>query len=251
MTASDALDRAEALLDPARLTVAPRRTGGYLDVLAEEAAKPTGMSNALMHNPVFASVYERAWRPAFTRMFSFGGAGTLDAHNALIDDLAGTGEQRILDVGCGPGLYTAPLARRLTGDGLAVGLDVSSAMLRRASADNAGDRIAYVRGSALDLPFPDGTFDTVVCLAALYLIPEPYTAVREMCRVTATGGRVAIFTSLKTPVTSGLATPWAQRASGFRWFSRSEITGWLRADGMTDIAQTLSGQSQFVRARQR
>lgn len=248
MPETDVLDTIAGLFEPARLATGPRRVGGYLDVLTEEAARPTGLSNALMHNQAFAAVYERAWRPVFTRLFSFGGAGTLGAHNALIDELATPGPRRILDVGCGPGLYTAPLAANLTGDGIAVGLDVSAAMLARAVADNAGDRVGYVRGSAIDLPFSSGVFDTVVCLAALYLIPDPRTAVRELCRVVAPGGQVAIFTSLKTPITSGLAMPPAQRATGFRWFSRTEITDRLRSEAMTGLEQQISGQSQFVRA---
>ena len=158
---------------------------------APEAALPTGFSNALMHNPALAAVYQKLWRPAFTRLFSLGGSGTLTAHNDLIADLAIGGEHRLLDIGCGPGLYTRPLAARLDGAGIAVGLDVSAAMLHRATVDNAGERIAYLRGNAVDLPFPDGTFNVVMCLAALYLMPDPWTVVREMSRVTAPGGRLA------------------------------------------------------------
>jgi ubiquinone/menaquinone biosynthesis C-methylase UbiE len=245
---TDALERVEQLLEPGRLAAAPRVIDGYLDVLAPEAAAPAGLGNALMHNPALAAVYQRLWRPAFTRLFSLGGSGTLDAHNELIDELSLSGERRILDVGCGPGLYTRPLARRLDGAGLAVGLDVSAAMLRRATVDNPGSRIGYLRGNALDLPFPDETFDVVVCLAALYLMPDPWVVVREMARVTAPGGRVAIFTSLATPLNRSIRTPMAHRITGFRWFTRSEITGWLRADGLADITQTVRGQSQFVRA---
>lgn len=244
-----ALSRVQGLLDPDRVGREPAVVHGYLDVLAPEGAKPTGLSNAMMHVPALAAVYEKAWRPAFTRLFSMGGSGTLSRQDVLLDDLAGTGEQKILDVACGPGLYTAPLGRHLRGDGVAVGLDVSDPMLRRAVRDNDGERIAYVRGSALELPFRSATFDTVVCLAALYLIPAPRIAVREICRVTRPGGRVALFTSLQTPVTAVLGSAAAERISGFRWFGRDEITGWLREEGMVDVVQTVSGQGQFVTAR--
>lgn len=246
---SSALDRAQALLDPGRLHGEPDRSRGYLDVLAPESAKPTGLSNALMHNPALAAVYEKAWRPAFTRLFSLGGTGILSRQDVLLDELTGRGDQKLLDVACGPGLYTKPLARRLSGDGVAIGLDVSEAMLQRAVRDNADDRVAYVRGSALELPFADGVFDTVVCLAALYLIPAPRIAVRETCRVTAPGGRVALFTSLQTPLTAVLGSAAAERVSGFRWFGKDEITGWLREFGLVDVQQTVSGQGQFVTAR--
>ncbi len=246
---TSALDAAEALLDPARLGREPDRSHGYLDVLAPEGAKPTGLSNALMHNPALAAVYEKAWRPAFTRLFSLGGTGTLSRQDVLLEELTGRGDQKLLDVACGPGLYTKPLARRLGPGGLAVGLDVSAAMLQRAVRDNSAERVAYVRGSAGELPFPDGTFDSVVCLAALYLIPAPRLAVREICRVVTPGGRVALFTSLQTPLTSVLGSSAAERVSGFRWFGKDEITGWLRDNGLVDVKQTVSGQGQFVTAR--
>ncbi|MDF0528305.1 class I SAM-dependent methyltransferase [Tsukamurella sp. 8F] len=202
-----------------------------------------------MQSPVVAAVYERVWRPAFTRLFSLGGGGTAELHDALLADLALEGETTLLDVGCGPGLYTRRLASGLRGDGLAVGVDLSAPMLRRAAADNSGSHIAYVRASALDLPFPDGAFGTVVCLAALYLIPDPERAVREMCRTAAHDGEVVVFTSLRTPLSS---LPFAERAlaaGGYRLFGRHEVTGWLRAEGLTAIEQKLSGQGQFIRAR--
>ncbi|WP_336671007.1 class I SAM-dependent methyltransferase [Tsukamurella sp. USMM236] len=246
---TSALDRVEALLDPGRLGREPDRSHGYLDVLGPDSAKPTGLSNALMHNPALAAVYEKAWRPAFTRLFSLGGSGTLSRTDVLLEELTGRGEQKVLDVACGPGLYTKPLARKLRGEGVVVGLDVSEAMLQRAVRDNTDDRVAYVRGSALEVPFPDDTFDTVVCLAALYLIPAPRLAVREICRVAKPGGRVALFTSLQTPLTSVLGSSTAERVSGFRWFGKDEITGWLRDYGLVDVQQTVSGQGQFVTAR--
>ncbi|MGC5024775.1 class I SAM-dependent methyltransferase [Tsukamurella sp. DT100] len=246
---TSALDRVEALLDPGRLGREPDRSHGYLDVLGPDSAKPTGLSNALMHNPALAAVYEKAWRPAFTRLFSIGGSGTLSRTDVLLEELTGRGEQKVLDVACGPGLYTKPLARKLRGEGVVVGLDVSEAMLQRAVRDNTDDRVAYVRGSALEVPFPDDTFDTVVCLAALYLIPAPRLAVREICRVAKPGGRVALFTSLQTPLTSVLGSSTAERVSGFRWFGKDEITGWLRDYGLVDVQQTVSGQGQFVTAR--
>ena len=246
---TSALDRVEALLDPGRLGREPDRSLGYLDVRAPDSARPSGRSNARKPNPGRAAVFEKAGGPAVTRLFSLGGSGTLSRTDVLLDELTGRGGQKLLDVACGPGLYTKPLARKLSGEGVVVGLDVSEAMLQRAVRDNADDRVAYVRGSALDVPFPDDTFDTVVCLAALYLIPAPRLAVREICRVAKPGGRVALFTSLQTPLTSVLGSSTAERVSGFRWFGKDEITGWLREYGLVDVQQTVSGQGQFVTAR--
>ncbi|BDH59187.1 similarity with UbiE/COQ5 methyltransferase [Tsukamurella sp. PLM1] len=246
---TSALDRVESMLDPGRLGREPDRSHGYLDVLAPESAKPTGLSNALMHNPAGRGVREGlaarvhpAVQSGRQRHAEPAGPAARRARRPWRPEAARRGLRA--------GLYTKPLARKLSDEGVVVGLDVSEAMLQRAVRDNADDRrVAYVRGSALDVPFADGAFDTVACLAALYLIPAPRIAVREICRVTKPGGRVALFTSLQTPLTSVLGSSTAERVSGFRWFGKDEITGWLREYGLVDVQQTISGQGQFVTAR--
>ena len=52
------------------------------------------------------------------------------------------------------------------------------------------------------LPFRSESFDTVTCLAALYLIPEPLTVLDEMVRVLAPGGELIIFTSVRNGITA-------------------------------------------------
>ncbi|MGZ8178448.1 class I SAM-dependent methyltransferase [Williamsia sp. SKLECPSW1] len=220
-------------------------SAGYLDLLEPERSGRSP-SQRLMENPLFAAVYERAWRPVFTRLFSLGGSATLVAGRQLTERLARPGDRRVLDVACGPGTYTAGFARDLTGDGFCVGLDFSAPMLARAVADNAASRVVYVRGDAHRIPFPDDTFDSVSCLAALYLISDPLRVVDEMVRVVAPGGEVAVFTSVQTTLSSLPGTRPALGMSGFRVFGRDEITGRLHAAGMTDIRQTVTGQGQYV-----
>ncbi len=205
--------------------------------------------NHLMQSPAVAAVYERLWRPGFTRLFSLGGVGTREAHDALLADLAPAGSSRVLDVACGPGLYTRRLAAGLSDAGLAVGVDLSGPMLRRAAADNPAPQVAYVLAGAEDLPFSDAAFDVVVCLAALYLIPDPHRAVREMCRVAAPSGEVVVFTSLRTRLSSLPGVERLLAAGGYRVFGRDEVTGWLREAGWSRIEHRISGQGQFIRAR--
>ncbi|WP_076478828.1 class I SAM-dependent methyltransferase [Williamsia sterculiae] len=201
-----------------------------------------------MQNPMFAGFYERAWRPAFTRLFSLGGEATADVDRELVEHLGRPGERRILDVACGPGNYTARLGERLTGDGCCIGLDFSAPMLRQAVADNSGERVAYVRGDAHRLPFPDDSFDAVVCLAALYLIPDPKVVIAELMRVLQPGGEIAVFTTVRTRL-SGL--PGVQSVvglTGLHIFGRHEITRQLQRAGIADVEQTITGQAQYVRA---
>ncbi|CPY68077.1 Similarity with UbiE/COQ5 methyltransferase [Mycobacteroides abscessus] len=104
---------ADSLIDPARIDHPPRRDHGYLDVLGPESDEPVSVANRFMQSPLLAAIYERAWRPMFTRGFSYGGKSTLKAHTALMNEIAGRGDHKILDVACGPGLYTRELAAQL------------------------------------------------------------------------------------------------------------------------------------------
>jgi demethylmenaquinone methyltransferase / 2-methoxy-6-polyprenyl-1,4-benzoquinol methylase len=87
---------------------------------------------------------------------------------------------RALDVACGSGKLTAAL-RRHARAGLVVGLDFSASMLREAARRSPGP--AYIRGDALLLPFPDGTFEAVTIAFGLRNLADPELGMREMRRV--------------------------------------------------------------------
>ncbi|PWD41513.1 methyltransferase type 11 [Gordonia paraffinivorans] len=205
------------------------------------------ISRLLMRNPVFAGVYERIWRPTFTRLFSLGGSATEDYDRALRAWLARPGERLVLDVACGPGNYTRLIADGLTGDGRCAGIDFSPAMLRQAVRTNATGRATYLRADAHAIPFADNTFDVVTCLAALYLIPDPLSVIDEMVRVARPGGEIVIFTSVATELTSLPGVRFAvEAATGFRIFDEHAVVDRLRAAGAVDVEQTITGQGQYV-----
>jgi ubiquinone/menaquinone biosynthesis C-methylase UbiE len=95
--------------------------------------------------------------------------------------------QRVLDVGCGPGIVTATLARA---GALAYGVDVTAAMLREARAAGAGGR--YLRADVERLPCVDQSFDVTLARNAFHHLADPHAVAREMARVTRAGGRVVI-----------------------------------------------------------
>ncbi|MEE3849833.1 class I SAM-dependent methyltransferase [Gordonia sp. LSe1-13] len=200
----------------------------------------------VMHNAVFSQVYEHIWRPTFTRLFSLGGTGTADFDRALTAYLTRPGDRLVLDVACGPGNYTRRIADGLTGDGRCVGVDYSPPMLRQAAQTNRTDRTMYIRADGHALPFADNTFDTVTCLAALYLIPDALPVVDELVRVTRPGGEVVIFTSVRTGLTSFPGAVATVGSTGYRIFDRHEIVDRLRAAGADHIEQTITGQGQYV-----
>jgi ubiquinone/menaquinone biosynthesis C-methylase UbiE len=98
--------------------------------------------------------------------------------------------QAVLDVACGTGVVAREAADRMGGRGRVVGLDLNQGMLT--VAGRLRPDIAWRRGDAAELPFDDGSFDVVLCQAALMFFPDHARALREMARVAADGGTVAV-----------------------------------------------------------
>lgn len=99
---------------------------------------------------------------------------------------------RVLEVAPGPGYLAIEIARRA--DLRVSGLDISESFVRMAR-DNAravGLAIDFQRGNASRMPYPDDSFDYVVCQAAFKNFTDPLGALDETYRVLAPGGRASI-----------------------------------------------------------
>lgn len=116
-------------------------------------------------------------------------------------------DRDVLEVGCGTGLILSRLASIAR---QAVGADLSAGMLEKAR----GRGLSVVQANALNLPFPDATFDAAVSFKVLAHIEDIRGAVGEMCRVVKPGGIVAaefynshsirsLIKSLKNPSSIG------------------------------------------------
>ena len=100
---------------------------------------------------------------------------------------------RVLEVGSGTGAIARVLAA-LPRVGEVVGLDPSPVFTERARRLASGvANLAFVTGDGRALPFADGAFDAVVCHTVLSHVPDPERVVAEARRVTAPGGRLAVF----------------------------------------------------------
>jgi len=99
----------------------------------------------------------------------------------------------VLDVGCGGGQNACGLARARP-DVRVTGLDLSPHQVARARRRAAalGDRVEFVEGSALDLPFADGRFDGVVSFGSIKHWPDPARGAAECARVLRPGGRLLV-----------------------------------------------------------
>jgi ubiquinone/menaquinone biosynthesis C-methylase UbiE len=104
-------------------------------------------------------------------------------------DLAGVrAGQHVLDVGCGPGALTAELVERV-GEDAVHAVDPSEAFI--AAAKDRYPGVDVQRATAEHLPFEAGAFDAVLAQLVVHFMTDPVAGLREMKRVTSSGGTVA------------------------------------------------------------
>ncbi len=99
-----------------------------------------------------------------------------------------------LDVATGTGDIAIALAKRVGPRGSVIATDFSQGMMRpgpgKAARAGVGDVVSFMAADALDLPFPDDTFDCVTTGFAMRNVTDIERAFREMRRVTKPGGRL-------------------------------------------------------------
>lgn len=97
---------------------------------------------------------------------------------------------RILEIACGTGIVTERLVARIAGQGTLVASDLNEAMCAEAQQRGVqGRHVTWRQAGATNLPFPDASFDAVVCQFVLMFFPDKVAGVREAFRVLAPGGR--------------------------------------------------------------
>lgn len=106
----------------------------------------------------------------------------------LADFAAVAADQRVLDVGCGPGALTAELVRRL-GPAAVAAVDPSESFVAAARERHPG--VSVQRAAAEQLPFGDQAFDVALAQLVVHFMAQPVEGLREMARVTRNHGVVA------------------------------------------------------------
>jgi SAM-dependent methyltransferase len=111
----------------------------------------------------------------------------LDGHVSELPEGA-----HVLEVGAGGGQLALEVAARRP-DVDWTGLDLSPAQVARATRRAAGrDKVRFVEGSALALPFAAGGFDAVVSIGSIKHWPDPARGLRECVRVLRPGGLLLV-----------------------------------------------------------
>jgi ubiquinone/menaquinone biosynthesis C-methylase UbiE len=119
---------------------------------------------------------------------------------AMLDHVeeAQTGPQRVLDLGCGPGVSAFALAGVLPRGSEVVGVDLSPQMIALAKRHHRErfahlDNVALVEADAAALPFAADRFDVVTGHSFLYLVPDQVGVLREARRVLRPGGTLVFM----------------------------------------------------------
>jgi demethylmenaquinone methyltransferase/2-methoxy-6-polyprenyl-1,4-benzoquinol methylase len=161
--------------------------------------------------------------------------------------------ERILDIACGTGTSTLPLARA---GATVVGVDFSPQMI--AEAQKRHPKIEFREADAMKLPFGDDEFDAVTISFGLRNVQEPKQALAEMYRVLKPGGRLVVCEFSKPPrallragyyaylrvvapaivgITSSNPDAYKYLVESIRdWPDQATLSQWIRGVGFTRVA---------------
>lgn len=130
----------------------------------------------------------RRWAPIYDN--TFGLLSTTGRRSAV--DVINKSTGRVLEVGVGTGLSLPRYAKHLE----IVGIDLAPEMLEKARERVAEQKLAHVTGlhemDASKLTFADASFDTVVAMYVMTVVPDPESVMRELARVVKPGGQVLL-----------------------------------------------------------
>jgi ubiquinone/menaquinone biosynthesis C-methylase UbiE len=157
---------------------------------------------------------------------------------------------RVLEVAPGPGYLAIEIAKM--GDYRVTGLDISHSFVR-ISAENArkaGVSVDFRHGDAAHNPFPDESFDFVVCRAAFKNFSDPVGALNEIHRVLMAGGQASIIDLRKDASLADIDVEVAGmhmsalNAKLTKWTFRSML---LKNAYTREAIDTMVSQSRFAR----
>ena len=192
----EVLPDGDGLRCPATGWVYPYRRG-VVDLLDSELVLT--MTQKSLDTPFTAWAYDR-FRGALTRLLN---VADFPVEVAMIQQhLQAQAGDTLLDLACGPGNFTVEWAKRVGGDGLVIGLDISPAMLARAAHHMKRwglDNVLLIRGDAHRLPLADSCLRKVNCSGGFHQFPDLPQALREIGRVSAPGAVLTASTFAEGP----------------------------------------------------
>lgn len=147
----------------------------------------------------------------------------------------------VLDAGCGTGASALPAAERVGPRGTVVAVDLAQNMLeqgRNRAAQLGLHNVDFRRGDMTDLGFPDMHFDAVVCVFAVFFVPDMERQVAELWRMVRPGGQLAI-TSWGREFLQPCVTPFWDHVERLRPDLRRAFNPWDRISEGQALKQML------------
>lgn len=155
--------------------------------------------------------------------------GGRKATDRLVQLCAITPRSKVLEIGCGVGITSCYLAKKV---GCSVtSIDLNGPMVtwarQRAEREGLADRIAFRVADAQDLPFSDGSFDAVISESVTAFVPDKARAVSECRRVLRPGGSLGLteVSWVRTPPPADLVDFLTRTMEGAVFL---EPSGWLK-----------------------
>jgi demethylmenaquinone methyltransferase / 2-methoxy-6-polyprenyl-1,4-benzoquinol methylase len=173
-----------------------------------------GADPGRLEAPEVRAMFDRVAR-VYDPLNSAMSAGLHHRWRARAVDFAHVGPgSRVLDVASGTGDLAIELARRVGADGEVIGSDFSEAMLAIARSKNRYQQtLRFEWGDALELPYPDASFDAALVGFGIRNFSDLDRGISELARVVRPGGRVVIL-EMTTPTRPPLSLFFAL------WFDR-------------------------------
>lgn len=161
------------------------------------------------------------------------------ANATVVEAAQLSGDERVLDMGCGPGTGVGGAVRRLRSGGTVTGIDPSPEMLALATWRNRDavrvGRAVLRHGTATAIPAHDSAFDVVWAVNSAHHWDDPDAALVEFARVTAVGGRLLLGEALRTGGQARFGPPGLDDAEVV------ELESAVRAAGFAGVRQSRHG----------
>ncbi len=178
---------------------------------------------------------------------SFIGRQAQGGYGPVLDRLSTFPYRAVLDVGCGTGAVLSMVPRK---PGVRLcGVDLAPEMIKVAQA-RLGPDVELKVGDSEHLPWPDSSFDCVLCTFSFHHYPQPEKVLSEMHRVLRDGGHVIIADPWAPAPFRQIANLILQLGLGtggdVRVYSRQELVTLMGKAGFTGVEWRAVGVSTWV-----
>jgi ubiquinone/menaquinone biosynthesis C-methylase UbiE len=212
-------------------------SNGVLDLLVDKEAEMAPATRPMLWKWL-VNIYDGSlWRKSKWMAWSFG--IPFEKEYEVIEKSAHfTGNEMVLDMACGPGMYTLPFANVLN-EGFAVGLDISMPMLEYGAwkaKESKIDNILFIHATVADLTFQIHQFDVVNCCGALHLFSDLPAVLSRVNDVLQPGGRFTLGAARQREGRlMQQLTAYLEKTRGLRCFTPQEMESLLEQAGFVKV----------------